>query len=144
MIHTTALRARTTTAAVRAFAAAAAAAWPAEACGLLGGRRCGGDFAVRTFLPLRNHSRDDGAFAVDAVEFAAGEARLRAAGRALVGFAHSHPGGAALPSARDRRELWRDCLQWIGAVDRGGGFELAAFVLTAATVQTVILEHGAP
>ena len=34
-------------------------------------------------------------------------------GRAFVGFAHSHPGGACAPSMRDRETLWPDCVQLI-------------------------------
>ena len=99
-------------AALRAFERAAAAAWPREAVAVLGGHDRGDTVEVTAVVPIDGAGADDG-FAVPPAAFARAEAALRAAGAAWRGFAHSHPRGAAAPSRRDRRELWRGCVQVI-------------------------------
>lgn len=98
--------------ALRAFERAAAAAWPREAVAVLGGRHDGDAVAVTAVVPIEG-AGDATGFTVPPAAFVRTEAALRAAGVTWCGFAHSHPGGAAAPSARDRRELWPRCLQLI-------------------------------
>lgn len=111
----------------RELVALARAAAPREMVAVLGGDGA----AVHTVLPLPNTVGADDAFQVDPIAFARAERRLRRAGARFVGFAHSHPRGSALPSARDRRELWPGCLQVI--VGLGG---------TAPTVRAFRLERN--
>lgn len=77
---------------------------------------------MSAFEPLGNVAANDDCFTVDAANFAAAEAALRARGVAWLGFAHSHARGAPAPSAIDRRELWRDCVQLIVAGDEVRAF----------------------
>jgi len=79
---------------------------------------------------LPNTATSDDAFVVEPLTFARAEGRLRAAGLAFRGFAHGHRGGSAHPSLADRRALWRDCVQVIGARDEQGPV-LRAFWLAA-------------
>ena len=52
---------------------------------------------------------------------------LRGSGQAVVGLYHSHPDGAAQPSASDLAEAWEPELVWIiVAVHGGQTIELAA------------------
>lgn len=140
-------------ASAQALTGAARAAWPLEMVGLLGGtvaRRPDGDvWLVQHFLPLPGAACARDRFAVTPHHFATGEAELRGMGLAWLGFAHSHPDGAAAPSARDRAELWRDCLQLIVAVHgerdtaRERSVQLAAFWPTGGDFVPVQCCRGA-
>jgi len=93
--------------------AAARAAAPNEACGLLEGCRNGADLTVTAVHPAANLSpAPQTGFAIDpAVQFAL-QRRLRGSGRDIIGCYHSHPGGRAEPSRRDR-----DFVNWGGCPD---------------------------
>lgn len=121
---------------------AAIAAAPREFVAIVGGRTQAGIAVVAAIEPLAALCTND-AFVVDAATFAAAEAALRARDLAWLGFLHSHPGGAAVLSARDRRELWRDCVQIVVATNertaRG-----AAFCLRGDTVWSVPLHVESP
>jgi len=93
------------------------AALPAEGVALLGGRRDGQDLRLGALLPLPNVLAAADAFAVDPVDFARAQRDLPAAAPWL-GFAHSHPGGTACPSAADARSLWRGCLHVIAGLQQ--------------------------
>lgn len=98
----------------RGLCQATRAAWPHELVAVLGGARIDDIARIDTVLVLANSAAvSHGEFAVEALAFARSEHQLRRDGRQWLGFAHSHPRGTAAPSARDRRELWRDCLQLI-------------------------------
>lgn len=100
-------------AAVRAaIAAMARAAAPRELVGLLGGPACGAR-RIEQFVPLPPECGGPHGFHVAAHEFAVAEAVLRGRGARWLGFVHSHPVGTAQLSHRDRRELWRECLQLV-------------------------------
>lgn len=118
----------------RACNTAAAAAAPREFVGALGGQQHRGAFVVQMLWPLTNTAEGTEAFAVAAADFAAATAALLASGCPFLGFVHSHPGGAPRPSARDRAELWSDCLQLIVA---DGAF--GAFVRHQATMRELPL-----
>ncbi|MEO6595620.1 MAG: Mov34/MPN/PAD-1 family protein [Planctomycetota bacterium] len=128
------------------LAATARAAWPTEMVGLLAGwkggpagsHRGGSELNVSFFLPLLDASCTRGGFVVSPACFARGEAELRRLGLSWLGFAHSHCNGIAAPSATDRTELWRECVQLIVAIDGANEeslddtrtVQLAAFWLT--------------
>lgn len=112
-------------------------ALPREACGLLVGRTDEGSVRITGFAPSRNLAAAPDAFEIDTSLHLVLQRRLRARGEAVVGVWHSHPSGAALPSARDAAGAWQDGLIWLitaGAettawVARGGGFVPARLVM---------------
>lgn len=108
-------RVQMTVAARDALLQAAATAAPREAVGLLGGDEHDGAVHVTSFVAVPQHAAAADAFVVPAPAFATAEAALRARGERWLGFAHSHPHGSAMPSLRDRRELWSGCVHVIVA-----------------------------
>lgn len=115
--------------ALQALAAAVRAAWPREAVLLLGGPLAEPP-RVDCALPLPNDAEAIDRFAVPAAAFAAAEHQLRRTGRRWLGFAHSHPGGAAALSQRDRTTAWR-CLQVVVGGKDPEALRAAAFVPAA-------------
>ena len=113
----------------RSIVQAAIDAWPLETAGVLGGHRDHDAILVDRFLPTANAAGSADGFAVTPTDFASAEAALRATGRVWLGFVHSHPDGAAAPSDRDRRELWRQCLHLVVGVDGRGCARVCAFWL---------------
>lgn len=105
--------------------AAAAAAWPAEIAGLLGGAGTAGQLTIDTFVACP--AGDEHGFAIDAAHFARAEAGLRDAGRAFVGFVHSHPRGTCHLSAADIAAAWPGSLQLVLGGVHAGDLRLAAF-----------------
>lgn len=95
----------------------AAAAFPAEACGLLHGRRRGAALWIDGAAPARNlcagAARDR--FELDPADRIALQRRLREAGAAarILGAWHSHPSGDARPSAQDAARAWEPGLLWV-------------------------------
>lgn len=96
------------------LAAAARAAFPHEACGLLEGTRAGGVVTVTAVHPAANLSPTPAShFELDpAVQFAL-QRSLRGTERAVVGCYHSHPNGRAEPSPRDRTNGCADGFVWV-------------------------------
>lgn len=89
------------------IAAAARRAAPLEACGVLLGRCAGGGAEVVRTAPARNvHPRPAERFDLAPEDLLAAEKRARAEGLEVVGFWHSHPASAAVPSAVDRQRAW--------------------------------------
>ncbi len=87
--------------------AAARRAAPREACGILVGRTARHATEVARQAAARNlHRRPAERFHLAPEDFLAAERAARAAGVAVVGFWHSHPASAAVPSAVDRAESW--------------------------------------
>lgn len=85
------------------IAARAAAAWPDECCGLLLGRREGEACVVAEAVAAANVADDPARrFEVDPHVLLATHRRARESGVELLGPYHSHPDGAAVPSATDR------------------------------------------
>ncbi len=113
------------------IAAAADAAWPEEACGLLLSRP---DRArLLAAVPVPNHApaaRRRARFAIDPAFHAALVRRAREEGLVVCGAFHSHPAGPVALSDRDRADLPADP-GWItlllGARDAAGRWRLAAF-----------------
>lgn len=102
----------------------AAAAGPRECCGLIEGLRWDGLFRVTALHPARNLAMDADRFDIDPRDHLAAAKAARARDHVLIGCYHSHPGGAARPSARDLAGAGEENFLWLIAA----GDELAAFV----------------
>ena len=122
--------------ALAAMVGEAARAHPQEACGLLLGERgADGQERITAIRPATNVAPDPRRhFEIDpAVLIAALRAEREGMGDlALLGYYHSHPTGAAVPSATDSANAGRDGRLWAiiaaGQVrlwrDGAGGFEM--------------------
>lgn len=104
--------------------AAAQAAYPAECCGLVIGRRGGGTAAALALHPARNLARHEDSFEIDPSDHFAALRAARANGLAVIGCYHSHPRGAAQPSAADLAGAGEEGFFWLIAA----GEEVAAFI----------------
>jgi len=97
-----------------AIAAAAAAAFPEECCGLLVGERHGEALVVARIVAAANVAvRPESRFEVDPATLIEAHRRARAAGQTVIGHYHSHPGGGAAPSAHDRARAYADGELWL-------------------------------
>ena len=110
----------------------AAAAYPQECCGVLGGSSANGAKQVAAVVPLPNRRVDSPRnryFApADAVRAAAAE--LGARGLEVVGFYHSHPDAAARPSPYDLEHATWPWLSYVIVSARDGqAAELTSWVL---------------
>ncbi|MEO0031165.1 MAG: hypothetical protein RIS94_923 [Pseudomonadota bacterium] len=95
--------------------AAAQAAHPHEACGLLLGERG----AIHTALPAANVHPDPARhFEIDPTVLIAAHRTARGGGPQLLGYFHSHPNGLARPSATDRANAAGDGRIWIVAANQ--------------------------
>jgi proteasome lid subunit RPN8/RPN11 len=102
----------------------AAIAAPRECCGLVEGLCDGDTFRVTAFHPARNLAKEVDRFDIDPRDHLAAAKVARDRGRRIIGCYHSHPGGAARPSARDAAGAEEENFLWL--IVAGG--ELAAFV----------------
>lgn len=104
-----------------ALAREAATAYPNECCGLLVGRKDGMDWLTEEVVPSANLSDDPAtSFEVDTALRLRLQKELRGSARRVIGHYHSHPDGAAEPSARDRARAWEADMVWlIVAVEAG-------------------------
>ena len=99
---------------LRRVTAEAEAAYPEEACGLLVGRVDGEVAVVAEVHRSRNVAAcPRRAFEIDPVLLLALHKRLRDADEAMIGVYHSHPDGAAVPSATDLDRAWEPNLIWL-------------------------------
>jgi len=122
--------------ALAAMIAAAQAAAPCEACGLL----LGTGLRIERALPTANVAGDPAThFEIDpAALIAAHRAARDGTGAEVVGYFHSHPNGLARPSATDRQSAARDGRVWAivadGAItcwsDGPDGFEPLSYAVT--------------
>lgn len=88
-------------------------AYPHECCGLLTGH--GDDtVAVTAVLPMNNVSPDPArSFAIDPQQHFDALREARAGGGHVVGHYHSHPRGAAVPSAHDLAMAHDPAAMWL-------------------------------
>lgn len=107
-----------------AIRGAAKASFPRECCGLLEGVREGEIFRVQALHPARNLSPDNSRFQIDPADHLKAQKAARANGSAIIGCYHSHPDGAAQPSAADAAGAGEDNFLWLIA----GADALNAFV----------------
>ena len=99
--------------------AAAHAALPQEACGLLLGHRAGRVAVVAGLVPAPNVATDPCRhFEIDPLVLLAAHKAARAGGLPVLGCYHSHPTGFARPSATDAALAASDGSVWAIA---GGG-----------------------
>lgn len=117
-----------------AMKAAAVAARPEEACGLLvGARETGNQIRVTQLAPSANLAADRRRrFEVDPALRLRLQKALRQSPHDIVGHYHSHPDGPARPSATDLAWATEPDLVWvILAVENGTAGEVAAHRLAA-------------
>jgi proteasome lid subunit RPN8/RPN11 len=106
----------------------AASAAPAEACGLLVGRRRGTEVQVCAIVPADNRLGAPDRYEIDPAQVLRADQVARDRGLEMVGAWHSHPDSAAVPSATDRELAWPDwCYLIVGGED--GWAELRAWRL---------------
>jgi proteasome lid subunit RPN8/RPN11 len=106
---------------------AAQASFPRECCGLLEGIRQAGLMRVTALHPAQNLSDAADHFEISPADHIAAQKIARANGRQIIGCYHSHPGGAAEPSATDLAGAAEDNFLWLIAA----GPALNAFVYLA-------------
>lgn len=104
-----------TSAALAAMRAAAAAAHPREACGLLMGEDCQ-IMAIRETANV--HPAPATHFEIDPQALIDAHRAARGGGPQVIGYFHSHPSGPAEPSATDRASAAGDGRVW--AIIAGG------------------------
>jgi len=117
-----------------AIAAAAAAAFPEECCGLLvgegnraregkgEGEREDDALVVAQIIAAANVAdRPHRRFEVDPATLFDAHRRARAAGQAVIGHYHSHPGGGAVPSAHDLSRAYAEGEVWLIVAVNGTG-----------------------
>jgi proteasome lid subunit RPN8/RPN11 len=107
-----------------AILAAAAAAYPRECCGLIEGVRDGNSFRILALHATANLAADADRFEIAPCDHIAAQKLARANSHAIIGCYHSHPGGAAQPSIRDRAGASQEDFLWLIA----SGTVLNAFV----------------
>lgn len=99
--------------------AAAHAAYPVEACGLLLGE---GDAIAKARRCSNVHPQPETHFEIDPQALIDAHRAARAGGPEVIGYWHSHPVGPPEPSATDRAHGTGDGRVWaIVALDRSGG-----------------------
>lgn len=87
----------------------AAAAHPRECCGIL----LGAGARIDAIQPAANaHPRPETHFEIDPQALIDAHRAVRSGGPQVLGFYHSHPNGAAAPSATDRALAARDGMIW--------------------------------
>lgn len=124
-------------------------AYPREGCGLLVGERDSrGTVRVRRAVPTANvadSGRND-RFEVDPQARVDLERALReGGGGVVVGHFHSHPDGAAMPSATDRSRVFEPDLVWvILSVHRGRVIDRSAYRFDTESQDFVPVEIGFP
>ncbi|MBV8971383.1 MAG: M67 family metallopeptidase [Sphingomonadaceae bacterium] len=93
-----------------AILAHAAAAAPAEACGLV----LGAESRIDAAVPAVNVAeRPERGFEIDPATLLRVHREARGSGRSVVGWYHSHPNGARQPSATDAARAVEDGRLWL-------------------------------
>jgi len=122
-------------------------ALPGEACGLLIGARQAGATIVAAVEPTANVAADPTRrFEIDPARQIALQRALRGTAQEIVGVYHSHPNGAAEPSATDAALALDPDLLWLivalrnGRADAPRAFALVAGGGSFANVPMVIEE----
>ena len=95
---------------------------PDECCGILMGRRSGGDGTVHRAVPAENIAESDrrNSYQIDWETLFAALRSARLEGTEIIGFYHSHPDGSITPSQRDRESVWIGCSHVIVSLTDGG------------------------
>lgn len=113
--------------------------YPEECCGVLIGRarleegnHASPESVVQSVRPTSNVHPGDRRhrYAIRPAALLAAHQEARAAGLDVVGYYHSHPDHAAVPSARDRATAWPGCSYVIIALAGGKVTEMRSWRLT--------------
>lgn len=118
------------TAARAAITAHAEADFPNEACGLLLGRRLGDQILISDAVPSANTAAEPAhRFEIDPGLRLRLQKAARTGSGEIIGHYHSHPNGAAQPSATDRQGIFEVDLLWLIAAVRDGHLQqIGAFM----------------
>lgn len=113
--------------------AAARAAFPEEACGLLEGTRGEAGIVITAIHPAANVSpTPHDAFEIDPAAQLTLQRALRGTGREVIGCYHSHPNGRPEPSPRDRAHTYPAGFVWViiatGVIEAVAAFEAPSFL----------------
>jgi proteasome lid subunit RPN8/RPN11 len=104
-------------------------AYPAECCGVLAGRADGAKEVVR-LVPVPNRRTDDPhRYLISPDDLRRTTAELSRWGLEVLGFYHSHPDHAAVPSAFDVDHAWPWYSYMIVAVNGGRAGEISSWEL---------------
>lgn len=91
---------------------------PREVCGVLVGQR--ERWQIKSIVAGRNvHAQPQQHYLIDAATLLHADDLARSTSQEIVGFYHSHPRGAAVPSAHDRRDAWPGYVYIIVAFTNG-------------------------
>ncbi len=107
-------------------------AYPQECCGFLVGRDTPAGRPVVEAVPAVNERGEEerhNRFTINPYAFLQAEKRARAREQEIVGFYHSHPDVAAVPSAYDRDHAWPWYSYVIVSVREGTAGELRSWQL---------------
>lgn len=110
-----------------------------EVCGVLVGQPGAAPTITHIFAARNQHAAPRAHFLVDAATLLQADTIAQAHGLAIVGFYHSHPDGAAVPSAQDRADAWPDTLLVIVGSAAGRRYVATWHVDAARNVQPVLL-----
>lgn len=104
-------------------------AYPAECCGVLGGRM-GESKEVLRLVPMVNRRTDDPRrYLISPDDLLRATAELRQSSLEVLGYYHSHPDHPAVPSEFDSANAWPWYSYIIVRVDRGRAAEITSWVL---------------
>jgi len=122
--------------------AAARRARPRECCGLLIGRREEAEIVILDALETANLAPPEAParFEIDARAHLRLQRELRGSDRHIVGLFHSHPHGAAEPSATDRAEAAYAGWVWLITAVRDAAAETRGYLDTGAAFLPVRIE----
>lgn len=105
-------------------------AYPAECCGVLGGRIAGENKEVSRLVPMVNHRTDDPRrYLISPEDLLRTTADLRQSSLEVLGYYHSHPDHPSAPSEFDSAHAWPWYSYIIVRVDHGRAAELTSWVL---------------
>jgi proteasome lid subunit RPN8/RPN11 len=105
-------------------------AYPAECCGVLGGRIVGETKEVSRLVAMMNHRTDDpNRYLITPEDLLRTTADLQRSALEVLGYYHSHPDHPAAPSEFDSQHAWPWYSYIIVRVDHGRGAELTSWVL---------------
>ena len=120
---------------------AARAAYPNECCGLIEGIAQGDTTEAHALHPARNLAHASDRFEIDPADHIAAQRTARANGNSIVGCYHSHPNGAAEPSAQDRAGASETGFIWlIAALAAGTPPTLKAFIFNGERFESASLD----
>src|SRR5256885_14853456 len=104
--------------------------YPFECCGLMLGRFEGDGKRVSETYPISNAREEEAKrnrFLIRPEELVRGEKYAREQGLDVVGFYHSHPDDAAVPSQYDLEHAWPTYSYIVVAVDKGRAADLRSW-----------------